>query len=69
MEGWTEMKYTETGVFPCHKIMNILQVLKNAPESYLVYAMYADSIYPITGVTDGAMDDTCHHFYLIAGME
>lgn len=51
------MIYSKTGTFPCHKALNVIQALKEAPEDYLVYAMYADSIYPITGVTDMAIND------------
>lgn len=51
------MKYSRTGDFPCHKLLNILQVVKEAPGDYLAYASHADSIYPITGVDVGIVDD------------
>ena len=52
------MKYSRTGDFPCHKMLNILQALKEAPGDYLIYASHVDSIYPITGVTVGDVEDT-----------
>ena len=95
------MKYSRTGDFPCHKLLNILQVVKEAPGDYLAYASHADSIYPINRmleeekpdpyidacleaardtdpelelqmtepceISGWAVDDTCCHFYLLAG--
>lgn len=51
------MLYTKHESFPCHRALNIMEALKEAPSGYLVYAKHVDAIYPVTGVVLDSDED------------
>lgn len=52
------MLYTKHETFPCHRIFNIMEALKNAPAEYLVYVKHVDAIYPVTAVASDNEEET-----------
>lgn len=52
------MLYTKHESFPCHRVLNIMEALKEAPANYLVYAKHVDAIYPVTAVAPDAGEET-----------
>jgi len=56
------MRCKKCGEFSDRRLETLIDVLKAAPADYIMYAACVDSIYPITGVLAGIVDDEAVSF-------